>query len=144
MAEQKPVVCIIVGMAGCGKTTVMRRINAYTYERDMPTYIINLDPAVAEVSSPHKLKHWCLQVPFGANINIQDTVNYKEIMKKYNLGPNGGIITSLNLFATRFDKVVSLKELISLHRPANRQSKRQGAREGREMLVSYVWNCMMI
>ena len=24
---------------------------------------------------------------------------------RYNLGPNGGIVTSLNLFATRFDQV---------------------------------------
>lgn len=26
-------------------------------------------------------------------------------MKQYGLGPNGGIVTSLNLFATRFDQV---------------------------------------
>lgn len=26
-------------------------------------------------------------------------------MKQYGLGPNGGILTSLNLFATRFDQV---------------------------------------
>ena len=29
-------------------------------------------------------------------------------MKQYNLGPNGGILTSLNLFATRFDQVGSI------------------------------------
>lgn len=34
-------------------------------------------------------------------------VNYKNVMKQYNLGPNGGILTSLNLFATRFDQVSS-------------------------------------
>ena len=33
-------------------------------------------------------------------------VNYKNVMKEYNLGPNGGILTSLNLFATRFDQVL--------------------------------------
>ena len=32
-------------------------------------------------------------------------MNYKEVMKQYGLGPNGGIVTSLNLFATRFDQV---------------------------------------
>lgn len=37
--------------------------------------------------------------------DIRDTVNYKEVMKQYGLGPNGGIVTSLNLFATRFDQV---------------------------------------
>ncbi len=31
-------------------------------------------------------------------------VNYKNVMKQYNLGPNGGILTALNLFATRFDQ----------------------------------------
>lgn len=31
-------------------------------------------------------------------------------MKQYNLGPNGGILTSLNLFVTRFDQVVALAE----------------------------------
>ena len=31
-------------------------------------------------------------------------------MKEYNLGPNGGILTASNLFATRFDQVVTLCE----------------------------------
>jgi hypothetical protein len=31
-------------------------------------------------------------------------------MRQYNLGPNGGILTSLNLFATHFGQVVSLCE----------------------------------
>lgn len=43
-------------------------------------------------------------------LDIRDTVNYKEVMKKYNLGPNGGIVTSLNLFATRFDQVMGFVE----------------------------------
>ncbi|XP_075451339.1 GPN-loop GTPase 1 isoform X2 [Ascaphus truei] len=42
--------------------------------------------------------------------DIRDTVNYKEVMKQYGLGPNGGIVTSLNLFATRFDQVMSFIE----------------------------------
>ena len=52
----------------------------------------SLDPAV-------------LETPFGANVDIRDTVNYREVMKQYALGPNGGILTSLNLFATRFEQV---------------------------------------
>jgi len=32
-------------------------------------------------------------------------VNYKNVMKQYGLGPNGGILTSLNLYATRVDQV---------------------------------------
>ena len=50
------------------------------------------------------------KVPYPANIDIRDTVNYKEVMKQYGLGPNGGIVTSLNLFATKFDQVLNLIE----------------------------------
>ena len=41
-------------------------------------------------------------------LDIRDTVNYKEVMKQYNLGPNGGIMTSLNLFSTKFVEVSAL------------------------------------
>lgn len=84
-------------MAGSGKTTLMQRLNAYLHVQQTPYYLINLDPAV-------------LDTPFGANVDIRDTVNYKEVMKQYNLGPNGGILTALNLFATRFDEVLKLVE----------------------------------
>ncbi|CAM9721513.1 unnamed protein product [Ectocarpus fasciculatus] len=95
--KKKPVVCIVMGMAGSGKTTLLQRLNLYTAEKGIKSYFINLDPAVK-------------QVPFGASIDIRDTVNYKEVMSQYGLGPNGAITTSLNLFATRFDQVLDLLE----------------------------------
>lgn len=39
---------------------------------------------------------------------MRDTVNYKQVMKQYSLGPNGGIVTALNLFSTKFDQVIEL------------------------------------
>lgn len=44
------------------------------------------------------------------NIDIRETVNYKKVMKQYQLGPNGAIMTSLNLYSTRFDQVLELLE----------------------------------
>lgn len=44
------------------------------------------------------------------NIDIRDTVKYKQVMQQYNLGPNGAIMTSLNLFATRIDQVIGFLE----------------------------------
>jgi GPN-loop GTPase len=82
---------------GSGKTTFMQRINAHLHSKNQPPYVLNLDPAV-------------LSVPFEANIDIRDSINYKEVMKQYNLGPNGGILTSLNLFATKVDQILSLME----------------------------------
>eukprot|EP01133_Synstelium_polycarpum_P001130 gene1130-1292_t len=84
-------------MAGSGKTTLMQRLRAHVHQHKVPTYIINLDPAVAKL-------------PYTPNIDIRDTVNYKEVMKQYGLGPNGGIVTALNLFATKFDKVLEIVE----------------------------------
>eukprot|EP00300_Choanocystis_sp_HF-7_P020269 c20552_g1_i6.p1 GENE.c20552_g1_i6~~c20552_g1_i6.p1 ORF type:complete len:289 (+),score=64.02 c20552_g1_i6:151-1017(+) len=37
-------------------------------------------------------------------------MNYKEVMSQYKLGPNGGIMTSLNLFTTRFNQVLNFVE----------------------------------
>jgi len=67
-------------------------------------YCVNLDPAT-------KL------VPFGASIDIRDTVDYKEVMKQHRLGPNGAIMTSLNLFSTKFDQVLSILENRSYNTP---------------------------
>ncbi|XP_040915803.1 GPN-loop GTPase 1 [Toxotes jaculatrix] len=96
-ARDKPVCLIVLGMAGSGKTTFVQRLTGHLHSLKTPPYVINLDPAVHEV-------------PFPANIDIRDTVNYKEVMKQYGLGPNGGIVTSLNLFATRFDQVMQFIE----------------------------------
>jgi len=38
-------------------------------------------------------------------VDLRETVDYKKVMQQYNLGPNGGIVTALNLFATIFDQV---------------------------------------
>lgn len=79
---------------GSGKTTFLHRLVCHTQASNIRGYVLNLDPAV-------------MTLPFGANIDIRDTVRYKEVMKEFNLGPNGGILTSLNLFSTKFDEVDS-------------------------------------
>ncbi|KAG8374706.1 hypothetical protein BUALT_Bualt10G0023900 [Buddleja alternifolia] len=94
---KKPVIIIVVGMAGSGKTTFLHQLVCHTKASNIRGYVMNLDPAV-------------MTLPFGANIDIRDTVRYKEVMKQFNLGPNGGILTSLNLFSTKFDEVISMIE----------------------------------
>lgn len=126
-------VCLVLGMAGSGKTTLVDAISSWLEDEqhithavrqlnispsELPpethaqtqtsipadpiltgdgSYVINLDPAVYEL-------------PYEPNIDIRDTVKYKQVMSEYSLGPNGAIITSLNLYATRFDQVLSLVE----------------------------------
>jgi len=49
--------------------TFMQRVNSYLHERNQPPYVLNLDPAV-------------MHLPFDANIDIRDTVDYPEVMKQ--------------------------------------------------------------
>jgi len=95
MADKKPTCIIVLGMAGSGKTTFVKTLTSYMIEQRLSIYTINLDPG-------------CASIPYPVKIDIRDTVKYKDVMKHYNLGPNGAIVTSLNLFATKFTEVLDL------------------------------------
>lgn len=95
--KNEPPTILCIGMAGSGKTTFMQRLNSHLRAKQQKPYVINLDPAV-------------FRVPFPTNIDIRDSIKYKKVMENYNLGPNGAIMTSLNLFATKIDQVIGLLE----------------------------------
>eukprot|EP00371_Babesia_bovis_P000859 XP_001609506.1 XPA-binding protein 1 [Babesia bovis T2Bo] len=79
---------IVIGMAGSGKTCYVKALIDKLKEAGKKVYSINLDPAMT--------------------IDIRESIKYRSVMKKYKLGPNGAIITCLNLFVTRFDKVLEI------------------------------------
>ena len=102
-----------------GKSTFVQRLNAHLHALSPPTppYVVNLDPAVTNIS-------------YEPNIDIRDTCRLpssheavrsrsrsstlpsplSSSLQRYNLGPNGGILTALNLFTTKFDQVLDLVE----------------------------------
>ncbi|KAI5168377.1 GPN-loop GTPase [Pancytospora epiphaga] len=89
---------VVIGMAGSGKTTFCQRLYSWlctdiVLENGLNSLItsINLDPAVYNPKMP-------------LTIDIRDTVDFEEIMKKYKLGPNGCINTCLNIFMLNFEK----------------------------------------
>jgi GTPase SAR1 family protein len=93
----KTINLIVLGMAGSGKTTFVQKLEEEIANKDKESYIINLDPAVMDTL-------------YEPNLDIRDTIKYKEVMTSNNLGPNGAILTSLNLFSTNIDKVISILE----------------------------------
>lgn len=97
IGDPLPTVIVVIGMAGSGKTTFVHRLYLHLQALGKRVYSINMDPAVNKV-------------PYPTNIDIRDSVDYKKVMKDFALGPNGAMITSLNLFATKFDQVVELIE----------------------------------
>ncbi|KAJ6222842.1 hypothetical protein RDWZM_001387 [Blomia tropicalis] len=92
---EQPICVITLGMAGSGKSSLISKLITYLYGKNMPPYVVNCDPA-------------CLNTDYLCNVDIRDTIHYKNVMQKYGLGPNGSIITSLNLFVTNFDQVIGL------------------------------------
>ncbi|KAL8273194.1 hypothetical protein Esti_002952 [Eimeria stiedai] len=90
-----PLVLLVTGMAGSGKSTLVKAMDEHLRALGKRTYLINLDPAVTSLA-------------FAANVDIRDSVNYKRVMQHYKLGPNGGILTALNLFATKFGALLLL------------------------------------
>lgn len=107
----------------------MQRINAHLHGQKEPPYVINLDPAV-------------LNVPFDSNIDIRDSVNYKEVMKQYNLGPNGGILTALNLFSTKVDQILNLLEKRTSPDPSqpNKQPVKHVLVDTPGQIEAFVWS----
>lgn len=85
---------IIVGMAGSGKTTFTANFKNYLMEKtEIEVFASNLDPVV-------------LETPYSCEYDIRKDFEHAEIMKKYKLGPNGAIMTCLNLFCAQIDKFV--------------------------------------
>lgn len=48
--------------------------------------------------------------PSSYLLGIRHHLEYTNASCRYNLGPNGGILTALNLFTTKFDQVLDLVE----------------------------------
>jgi len=140
--EKTPICIICVGMAGSGKTSLVSRLQASLDEEriarvaqppsskegendvDQPvsvsSYCVNLDPAT-------------LHLPYEVSIDIRDTINYKEVMNQHKLGPNGAIMTSLNLFTTKFDQVMAILERRAYPPPKEGEdSKQKGDEQGEE------------
>ncbi|KAL8445552.1 hypothetical protein Emed_005510 [Eimeria media] len=90
-----PLVLLVTGMAGSGKSTLVKAMDEHLRSLGKKTYLINLDPAVTSLL-------------FEPQVDIRDSVDYKRVMQHYRLGPNGGILTSLNLFATKFGALLLL------------------------------------
>lgn len=120
-----PTAIVCIGMAGSGKTTFMQRINAHLHQHQDAPYVVNLDPAVRNV-------------PFESNIDIRDSIDYKEVMSQYNLGPNGGILTSLNLFATKVDQILDI-----LERRAGLKPEAEGSEAKREATTKPIKNIII-
>lgn len=87
---------IVLGLAGSGKSTLAGAFKDWLESHQMDSIVVNLDPAVEDL----------VYVP---DVDVRGYVNAWDVMRRYRLGPNGALITSIDLMANHLDK---LKESI--------------------------------
>lgn len=85
----------IAGLAGSGKTSFIAKSREELKTNGKRVYVINLDPAVENMYYP-------------VNLDIRDTIDYAEVCKANNTGPNGAILLSLNLFVSKIDELMRI------------------------------------
>lgn len=82
----------VVGTAGSGKSLLTSRIHEYYTRNGAFSAILNLDPGVESL-------------PYSCDIDVRDYVDIVSIMKQYELGPNGALIMTNDLIASKIDSI---------------------------------------
>lgn len=79
-----------VGTAGSGKSTLTKAYSDWLTQNNFNVVLVNLDPGVR-------------RLPYPPDVDIRDYINLEEVMDKYDLGPNGGLIASIDMMANYVD-----------------------------------------
>ncbi|MBN2154743.1 MAG: ATP/GTP-binding protein [Candidatus Lokiarchaeota archaeon] len=88
-----------IGPAGSGKTTLIATTYNYLTEKykELRIITVNLDPGVRNL-------------PYTPHIDIRDYILLEEVMERYGLGPNGGLVAATDMI---IDSIEDLKFEIS-------------------------------
>ncbi|MHA1224201.1 MAG: ATP/GTP-binding protein [Candidatus Heimdallarchaeaceae archaeon] len=89
---QKFYTIFMLGTAGSGKTVLTRTLFDWFNDKNLDVATLNLDAGV---------KH----LPYNPDIDVRDVVNIENLIEKLDLGPNGAMIASMDLIATKIDEI---------------------------------------
>lgn len=73
----------IIGTAGSGKSALTMALSERLQSPEQSIATLNLDPGV----------QW---LPYNPDVDIRDYVNYDQLVQDYKLGPNGGLVASVD------------------------------------------------
>jgi len=76
----------LVGTAGSGKSTLASSFHEWCKRNGYDTLVANLDPGVKNL-------------PYSPEIDVREWISLDEVMKDYNLGPNGAQIVCADMLA---------------------------------------------
>lgn len=89
-------IAVILGTAGSGKSYLTGALSNYIQDRGEDVLQMNLDPGVKEST-----------LPYEPDINVRKYVKTEEVIESYQLGPNGALVTSVDLIANHLGKLKS-------------------------------------
>ena len=84
----------VLGTAGSGKSYLTSALGDWIEFNEMTVTRVNLDPAA----------EW---LPYQPDVDVREYVNTRTIMVEKGLGPNGALIVSIDLLATRIEEIKS-------------------------------------
>jgi GTPase SAR1 family protein len=82
----------LTGTAGSGKSLLTSILARWYAEKGSTVITVNLDPGV-------------ISLPYAPDVDIRDYIDMDELMERYQLGPNGALILSADMIATRLPEI---------------------------------------
>lgn len=83
----------ILGPAGSGKSYLTRALFDWMNQVEYDVITLNLDPGV-------------VRLPYAPDIDVRNFVDYDDIVDRYQLGPNGGLIVAMDHVAIAMDQIL--------------------------------------
>jgi GTPase SAR1 family protein len=90
---------VFLGTAGAGKSTLTAALVDWMQDNGYDAALMNLDPGVEQLN-------------YDADIDIRDWVKLEDVMREYNLGPNGAQVAAADLIALNMNKLMEPLEQI--------------------------------
>lgn len=82
----------LTGTAGSGKSLLTSILVPWFIEKGSSAITVNLDPGV-------------ISLPYTPDVDIRDYIDVADLMERYQLGPNGALILSADMVATKLSEI---------------------------------------
>jgi len=81
---------LVIGPAGCGKSTYCHLIQQHCYNSRRTCKVINLDPAAENFN-------------YDCHADVRDLVTVEDMMKEMEFGPNGGLLAAMEYLSDNIE-----------------------------------------
>ena len=82
-----------IGTAGSGKSTLTAAFSNWMKDLDRYAITVNLDPGVK-------------RLPYRPEVDVREFIDFDTVVDKYNLGPNGALIATMDLLASNLSDII--------------------------------------